>query len=167
MKINLALLFLIITLNACNYKKTGSPKGNSAGNTDNATNKIENTHLPFIGKRTFETRRGISGTGTPHRFVEVAKDGEVVFSFEQENQADGTITSEKYYAGKYNAVMKCIFKKNDNEIRYYELTKDTIYEVDANGHKAELNDCCNDTLDDLNGERKCDCKGVLDATETE
>ena len=126
------------------------------------------TELPFIGIKHFETRHGVSGTGTPYRSVEIRKNGDVFFSFIQENQGDkelredgsysGTITEERYYAGKFKPIMKCFFKKWDNETMYFEITKDTIYQVDTNNKRLANEECCNTNNFDLKD--KCPCESI-------
>ena len=128
-------------------------------NKEHIVPATDSAALPFVGRRGFETRPGCSGTGTPHRAVEITKNGDVFFFFEQENQADKTITKERYYAGKFNRYMKCAFKKLDAGISYYEFTKDTIYEVDEHNNRLKNNDCCdNDNVDD---KKECTCKGAF------
>lgn len=121
---------------------------NSTKDNLNDSNKRYNSSLteqkpyPFIGKRFFETRPGVSGTGTPHRQVEIKNNGVVEFSFEQENQADKIITKGFYNAGKFTNVMKCVFKEWGDEIRFYKIMPNKIYEVDSNGTILKLDDCC-------------------------
>ncbi|HYD22654.1 MAG TPA: hypothetical protein VEB40_14325 [Flavipsychrobacter sp.] len=98
--------------------------------------------LPFIGKRYFETRPGVSGTGTPHKKVEIKENGEVIFSFSQINQADKTETTGKYHAGQFKKIVKCVFEEWDNDTSYYEITKDKIYETDSAGNRLMLDECC-------------------------
>jgi len=52
--------------------------------------------------------------------------------------------------------MKCFFKKLDNEISYYEFTKDTIYEVNKTHNRIKSSECCG--LDNA-GDKECTCKG--------
>ena len=66
----------------------------------------EKLDLPFIGKKDFETMPGISGSGTPHRYIEIMQNGDVFFGFIQENQADRSVTKERYFAGKFTTYMK-------------------------------------------------------------
>lgn len=116
----------------------------------------ESVILPFTGTRDFETRPGVSGKGTPHRQVTITEEGYVVFSFEQENQADKTLTSESYHAGPYADILKCVFKEWDNEVRFYRITSGMICEVDSNGRQLKHFDCCDAPV--IND---CDCKSEL------
>lgn len=128
--------------------------------TNNTTTILENStkeqqlDLPFIGEKGFETRPGISGSGTPHRYIEIKENGDVYFGFEQENQADGTVTKEKYYAGKYKTYMKCFFKKWGNELTYYKITKEKISEVNKNNKILTGQECCSD----YNSNKECPCE---------
>lgn len=108
--------------------------------------------LPFIGTRYFETRPGVSGTGTPHRKLEIKAGGTVEFSFIQINQADETETRGTYNAGPFMKIMKCVFTEWDNETRFYEITVDKIYETDSNGVHLTSEECCPDL------EPKCPCE---------
>ncbi len=156
MKSIAALLIIVLCLISCGQKPVPE-RGAYAGKNGDTTLVSHSIDLPFVGKRGFETRAGVSGTGTPHRSVEIRKNGDVYFFFEQENQADNTITKERYYAGKFKRYMKCYFKKLDNERTCYEFTKDTIYEVDEHNGRIKSNDCCNnDNVDDKN---EFTCKG--------
>lgn len=74
------------------------------------------TDLSFIGKRGFETRPGVSGTGTPSWFIEIKKNGDVNFGFEQRNNATNKGTEGRYYVGRFQAYMKCVYKDLDNEV---------------------------------------------------
>ena len=111
--------------------------------------------LPFIGKKEFEIRPEFSGTGTPRRNVEILENGDVYFGFVQENRASGKVTEERYSAGKFKTYMKCFFKKWDNEVTYYKITKEKIYEVDKNNNILRDEECCssNSNLGD-----KCPCE---------
>lgn len=148
----LTLALLVSCENIENGKTTRSIDRISVENpTTNVTEK-----LPFVGIRSFETRKGISGTGTPHRQVEIREDGTVVFSFEQINQAEeNNIIKGAYNAGPFKKIMKCVFAEWDNEIRYYEITTNMIYETDKSGTRLNLEDCCED------GEGTCLCEGEL------
>lgn len=119
------------------------------------TNETPKVDLPFIGKKGFETRPGISGTGTPQRYIEIMINGDVYFGFEQTNQADNNITKERYYSGKFTTYMKSVFKNWDNEIIYYKITKDKIYEVDKSNKPLTGMECCSVNNSDL--EDKCPC----------
>ena len=115
--------------------------------------------LPFVGKKEFETMPGASGTGTPHRYVEIMRNGDVFFGFIQENQADGTVTKERYFAGKYRTYMKSYFKKWDNETVYYKFSNEKIYQVDKNNKILIGVECCGVSNQDL--EAKCPCESKL------
>lgn len=115
-------------------------------------------YLPFIGKKGFETQPGMSGSGTPSRYIEILENGDVYFGFIQENQADGSITKEKYYAGKYKLQMKCFFKKWNNEVTYYRVTKEKIYEVDKNNKQLKGTECCSLSNSDSND--NCPCQSA-------
>lgn len=116
--------------------------------------------LPFTGIRGFVTRPAVEGTGTPHRFIEIKTNGDVYFSFEQVNQADGTLTRESYYAGKYKLYMKCVFQKLDNETTWYEIGADKIFETDAKHKRISAEDCCSG---DLYAEgQQCPCESGYD-----
>ncbi len=116
----------------------------------------EQKKLPFIGKKHFETRPGVSGTGTPHWMVEIKSDSTVEFSFVQINQADKNETKGTYNAGKFRGIMKSVFKEWYNETRHYKISADKIYEVDSNGNVLKLPECCS-----LLEEGDCRCEGEL------
>ncbi len=40
--------------------------------------------------------------------------------------------------------MKCVYKDWDNEVRYYKVTKDSIYEMDENNKPFIHDGCCRD-----------------------
>ncbi len=124
-----------------------------------SASKLSDLKLPFIGKKSFDTRPAFSGIGTPHRYIEIDNKGDVYFSFEQENQADGNVTNEKYYSGKFKNNVVSIFKKLDNETIYYTVTKDSIYEIDANNRPVYSQDCC--SPDNLSNTQECPCKSAL------
>jgi len=161
MKHIIALSCFSILLLACNNLST--PKQGDTNSVENVRKTELKQKLPFVGIREFETRPGTSGTGTPHKSIEITKDGDVIFSFEQENQSDNTITSEKYNAGKYNKYMKCVFKKLDNLITHYEIIDTYIYEVDEHGQRLKSEDCCH-IGDELN-KNGCNCVGELSKVE--
>jgi len=119
----------------------------------------EDDSLPFIGKKNFETRMAISGIGTPHKYIEIKRNGDVYFSFEQENQSNRNIMEENFYAGKFSKYMKCEFKKLGNEIIYYEITTGNIYEVDSNNNRLTGEDCC--TVSNYELGSKCRCIDAL------
>lgn len=100
------------------------------------------TKAPFAGKRTFDIVEGFSGSGTPHYYVDVKKNGDVYFGFIQVNQADRTETTEKMNAGQYNPkVMNVRFKKM-NENFFVKFDKDNIYLTDKEGNIQKSEDCC-------------------------
>lgn len=133
------LIFSILFFCGCEENNLNK---NNLTNSNTESNSSLTRPLPFVGKRSFETRPGVSGTGTPHRQVEIRRDSIVEFSFEQENQADETITKGFYIAGKFTDVIKCVFKEWDDEVRFYRIMPDKIYEVDSNGVKLKLDECC-------------------------
>ncbi len=140
MKALYLVLAFVISLSSCN--NTPHEENKNTGDVKHATSTSnKQTGLPFVGVREFETRPGISSTGTPHRSIEIKANGAVYFSFGQINQADGTETTEQFFAGKFKKYMVCVFKKLDNETTYYEITKDTIYEVDRNNIRVKHTDC--------------------------
>jgi len=102
----------------------------------------EREKLPFVGKRNFETRKGVSGTGTPQRLVEIKENGEVEFSFLQVNQADKAEIKGFYRAGPFKKIMKCVFKEWYTETSFYEITADKIYETDSSGNRLRSDECC-------------------------
>ncbi len=125
-----------------------------------------NKKLPFIGKRHFETRPGVSGTGTPQLSVEITPKGKVVFHYFQNNtgkeEDDPTkYTVAKYKAGKFKRILKCDFSKIwEGFQRYYIITTNYIYEVDSLGNRIYKNECCsNIRLSDES--TKCYCEGEL------
>ncbi len=136
---------------------------NKISNENSKVNSTENLNLPFVGIKNFETRHGVSGTGTPQKHIEIKENGDVFFGFEQYNQAyeaserEKHATKEKYYAGKYQTILKCVFKKWDNEVSYYKVTKDKIYQVKPNGDLLRSEDCCTYSNIDLGS--KCPCIG--------
>ena len=159
MKYIQVLLFSSILLLACN----NSLDTTKADTTTLISQKEVAVKLPFIGLREYETRPGSSGTGTPHRYIEIKNNGDVIFLFEQENQSDNAVTKEKYNAGKYKQFMKCIFTKLDNSITYYEINDSLIYEVDAHGQRLKGDDCCH--LGDETNNGGCTCVGELSKVE--
>ena len=147
---NVAII-LIVCLMSCDNEPL-SVNRRLRSNTESS----KELSLPFVGKRWFDMRPGLSGTGTPHKFVEIMRNGDVYFSFEQENQADKTLTTERYSAGKYTRYMKCVFKKMDNEITFYELITDAIYEVDENKKRLKSVECCDGS--NIANKNECVCK---------
>ena len=159
MKFNRPLLIVAVFLIGCNEDNHKSRVQNNIEEKVVPADTTKNG-LPFVGKKRFETRPGISGTGTPHRYVDIRKNGDVHFSYEQENQSNKDITFESYYAGKFSKYLKCIFKTLDSEVRYYEITKSEIYEVDSNHTRLTNEDCCTSSNYEL--ESKCPCSGPFD-----
>jgi len=86
-KVAIAYL-LLISCNNVSKEEIVRNKDSAVVNTSKRT-EISDQQLPFVGKKQFETRPGISGTGTPHKYVEIMENGDVFFGYEQENQADG------------------------------------------------------------------------------
>lgn len=100
------------------------------------------TKAPFTGYRSFDIVQGFSGSGTPHYYLDVKKNGDVHFGFVQVNQADGTETTEEMNAGKYNPkVMKVVFKKYKENF-FVKFDKDHIYLTDKDGNIQKSEDCC-------------------------
>ncbi|RYE53057.1 MAG: hypothetical protein EOP48_15180, partial [Sphingobacteriales bacterium] len=79
------LLAIVLTASCTQRKSDGSlktsPDLKKHHDSEMQNSKLES--IPFIGKRQFETRFGVSGTGTPSRFIEITEDGNVFFSFNQ------------------------------------------------------------------------------------
>lgn len=144
--------FLAISILSCKKENNETEKINKK----ESEQKLD---LPFIGKKEFETRPAFSGSGTPVKYVEITKDGNVFFGFVQQNQYDGTVTKERYFTGKFKTYMKCFFKKYGNETTYYRITKDKIYEVDNNNKSIVSEECC--TSDNFNSGSNCPCKSDL------
>lgn len=143
MAIQKELIFTLLLF--CGCVDNNSNKGNlNDSNKGYSLDLAGQKQLPFVGKRLFETRPGVSGTGTPYRQIEIKNDGAVEFLFEQENQADKTITKGFYNAGKFTNVIKCVFEDWDNEVRFYKIMPDKIYEVDSNGNVLKLDECCSE-----------------------
>lgn len=115
---------------------------------------------PFIGHRSFDIMKGYSGTGTPHYYLDIKKNGDVHFGYVQVNQADGTETEEEINAGKYapNKVMKVQFKKF-NETFFVKFDKNKIYLTDKDGNIANLEGCCSssESID----KETCTCESGL------
>lgn len=99
--------------------------------------------VPFVGHRSFDILKGYSGTGTPHYYLDVKKNGDVHFGYVQVNQANGKETNEEVNAGKYapNKVMKVEFKKY-KETFLLKFDKDKIYLTDEKGKTKALEGCC-------------------------
>jgi|GEM_PF-346630 len=123
---------------------------------NNSSMQSKSTDVPFIGIRHFETRAGVSGTGTPHYTVEIKENKDVIFRFEQINQGDKSlVTTDSFYAGKFSKYIYCKLDWDDFP-RYYEITQKYIYEVDSNHKKLSLPECC---IDGSNN--PCPCFGEL------
>ncbi|WP_162903092.1 hypothetical protein [Taibaiella koreensis] len=155
------ILFLVMSsalLFSCKPSTGQEKKAAAQKRSAKATEQLI-PQLPFVGERQFETRHAVSGTGTPHKSVVIRKNGDVYFYFEQQNQADGTITKGQYYAGKFGPRMKCVFKEWDNEVVYYEITRDIIYELDEHNHHRHHEECCR--LSNEGPEDQCPCAGEL------
>ncbi|MBN8672358.1 MAG: hypothetical protein J0L80_16860 [Chitinophagales bacterium] len=104
------LYLILFSFVSCDNKDAGEKQTIA----DTINKAVANTSviekLPFVGTRGFETRKGISGTGTPHRQVEIKADGSVVFSFEQINQAEeNVVVKGTYNAGMFKKIVKCVF----------------------------------------------------------
>jgi len=122
----------------------------------NSSMQSKSTNVPFIGIRHFETRAGVSGTGTPHYTVEIKENKDVIFRFEQINQGDkNLVATDSFYAGKFSKYIYCKLDW-DNFPRYYEITPKYIYEVDSNHRRLSLPECC---IDGRNN--SCPCYGEL------
>ncbi|KMQ68282.1 hypothetical protein ACM39_09945 [Chryseobacterium sp. FH2] len=114
--------------------------------------------VPFVGKRSFNTIEGYSGTGTPAYYVDVKKNGDVHFGYVQVNQANGTETTEEINVGKYNTgVMKVQFKKF-NENFLIKFNKEKIYLTDEAGNIIKSEDCCSVTEAE---ESSCICESAF------
>jgi hypothetical protein len=162
---SLAFFFIFhFSLSSCGSTEQKSSDAITEGeNTEIEKKKVATSGLPFVGERGFETRPGYSGTGTPHRFIHIRENGNVTLSFTQQNQVDREIIiNEKYNAGKFQQYVKCVFKRLDNDTAYYEIDKDTIYEVDKNNVRLQSKDCCEAWYEDSVA---CPCKGLLFSTE--
>ncbi|PQA91528.1 hypothetical protein B0A69_17130 [Chryseobacterium shigense] len=116
------------------------------------------TKVPFVGQRSFDIMEGYSGSGTPHYYLDVKKNGDVYFGFVQVNQADRTETTEKVNAGKYNPkVMKVDFKKY-GETFFVKFDKDNIYLTDKEGNIRKSEDCCSSMESATNDTCTCESK---------
>lgn len=104
---------------------------------------LAQTKLPFTGHRSFDLLKGYSGTGTPHYYLNIQKNGNVLFGYVQVNQANGKETNEEINAGQYapNKVMKVQFK-NYKETFFVKFGKDKIYLTDEKGNILNLEGCC-------------------------
>ncbi|AZB01166.1 hypothetical protein EG359_16800 [Chryseobacterium joostei] len=121
---------------------------------------LAQTKTPFTGHRSFDILKGYSGTGTPHYYVDMKKNGDVHFGYVQVNQANGKETKEEINAGKYvpNKVMKVVFKKFD-ETFFVKLDKNKIYLTDEKGNIQNLEGCCSssESID----KETCTCESEL------
>ncbi|MEG0925828.1 hypothetical protein [Chryseobacterium sp.] len=115
---------------------------------------------PFNGHRSFDILKGYSGTGTPHYYLDLKKNGDVHFGYVQVNQANGKETKEEINAGKYapNKVMKVVFKKF-NETFFVKLNNNKIYLTDEKGNIQNLEGCCSssESID----KETCTCESEL------
>ncbi|BAP29130.1 uncharacterized protein CHSO_0093 [Chryseobacterium sp. StRB126] len=116
--------------------------------------------LPFTGHRSFDILKGYSGTGTPHYYLNVKKNGDVLFGYVQVNQANGKETTEEINAGKYapNKVMKVQFKKYD-ETFFVKFDKNKILMTDEKGNIQNLEGCCSST--ESIDKETCTCESEL------
>lgn len=121
---------------------------------------LAQTKLPFTGHRSFDILKGYSGTGTPHYYLDVKKNGDVHFGYVQVNQANGKETKEEINVGKYaaNKVMKVEFKKYE-ETFLLKFDKDKIYLTDEKGNTKSLEGCCSarESID----HETCNCESEL------
>lgn len=149
-------LSILYTLAACIFLMLNS----CTGNINKEAAPAMAAKLPFIGKRSFDIHPNTSGTGTPKRYIEIKQNGDVYFSFYQQNQADGRIEQEVFFAGSYKVNMKCLFKKLDKETRYYEVLNDSIFETNSHYIRLKNPDCCRNDVS-LNTE-SCVCGSSYD-----
>lgn len=98
--------------------------------------------VPFIGVRYFELDKGASGSGTPVYYLEIKKNGDVFFGYEQENKADRSINKEKISVGKYKTTPYKVHFKRFNETFYAKFDHKNIYKTDAKGNIIKSDDCC-------------------------
>lgn len=116
--------------------------------------------VPFMGHRSFDIMQGYSGTGTPHYYLDVKKNGDVFFGYVQVNQANGKETTEEINAGKYeaNKVMKVHFKKF-NETFFVKFDKNKIFMTDEKGNIQNLEGCCSSS--ESMDKETCTCESEL------
>ncbi|MDC8101999.1 hypothetical protein [Chryseobacterium rhizosphaerae] len=116
--------------------------------------------VPFTGHRSFDIMEGYSGTGTPHYYLDVKKNGDVFFGYVQVNQANGKETTEEINAGKYgvNKVMKVHFKKFD-ETFFVKFDKNKIFMTDEKGNIQNLEGCCSSS--ESMDKETCTCESGL------
>lgn len=121
---------------------------------------LAQTKLPFTGHRSFDLLKGYSGTGTPHYYLNIQKNGNVLFGYVQVNQANGKETNEEINAGQYapNKVMKVQFK-NYKETFFVKFGTDKIYLTDEKGNILTLEGCCSarESID----KETCTCESEL------
>lgn len=165
LNICLAALFII----SCNSVDTNQ-KSKSYTDTGSTKKGTFQGDLPFVGIRHFETRDGVSGRGTPFWLVQIKENGDVIFYYTVDNSwhADGDdddmlIAAGKYDAGKFKKYIKCLFKECQDFPRYYEITKENIYEVDSNYHRLFLTDCIHYEGND----KDSSCQGELYSDDSE
>lgn len=152
------LFIAFIMLSACENTNNKSNKAIDTATRTTAAAIYEG--LPFVGKRSFETMHAMSGTGTPHWMVEIKCDSDVIFSYIQHDMSEERDVEASYNAGKFEKVMKSVF--NDNwvkETRYYEITKNKVYQTDSTGARLKSEDCC--TGDNYEEGANCPCEGEL------
>ncbi|MDR2235997.1 MAG: hypothetical protein LBE92_07735 [Chryseobacterium sp.] len=115
---------------------------------------------PFTGYRSFDIMKGYSGSGTPHYYLDVKKNGDVYFGYVQVNQASREETKEEVNVGKYapNKVMKVHFK-NYEETFFVKFDKNKIYMTDEKGTVQNLEGCCSasESID----KDTCNCESEL------
>ncbi|PWN65256.1 MULTISPECIES: hypothetical protein [Chryseobacterium] len=121
---------------------------------------LAQVNVPFVGHRSFDIMKGYSGTGTPHYYLDIKKNGDVHFGYVQVNQANGKETKEEINAGKYapNKVMKVVFKKFE-ETFLVKFDKNKIYLTDQKGNVQNLEGCCSssESID----KETCACESEL------
>lgn len=98
--------------------------------------------VPFFGIRYFDLDKGASGSGTPIYYIDIKKNGNVCFGYEQENKADHSLNKEEINVGKYKSgTFKVQFKKLN--INYYaKFDAKKIIQTDASGKAIRSDDCC-------------------------
>ena len=141
----LSLSLFVIFFCQCSNRPNRNINHTSTINTIAINNSIDDTApLPFIGIRYFETRPGVSGTGTPSWYVQIKNNRDVTFFYVQINQGSDnkTETVGKFYAGKYSKYIWCNFNEWDNFPRCFEITNNNIYEVDSSFRRLSLQECC-------------------------
>ena len=134
-------LFIIIF---CGCGNTLDNETNNNAPNLNTTVLDDTAPLPFIGIRYFETRPGVSGTGTPSWYVQIKKNRDVTFYYIVIHQGDDSkpISTGKFYAGKYSKYIWCNFNEWTNFPRCFEITYNNIYEVDSSFRRLSLPECC-------------------------